>query len=64
MYLLGYLTIIKKTSVPLTSVGFILNPKQMLKQEIIFYKAQFSTIFESKIGIFTEMLNIFQSFKL
>lgn len=58
MYLLGYLTIIKKTSVPLTSVGFILNPKQMLKQEIRFYKAQFSTIFESKIGISTEMLNI------
>lgn len=60
MYLLGYLTIIKKTSVPMTRVGFTLNPKQMLKQEIRFYKAQFSTIFESKIDISTGMLNIFQ----
>lgn len=64
MYLLRYLTIIKKTSVPMTSVGFILNPNQMLKQEIKFYKAQFSTIIESKIGISPEMLNIFQSFEL
>lgn len=54
MYLLGYLTIIKNTSVPMTSNGFILNAKQMLKQEIRFYILQFSIIFESNInGLFS-----------